>query len=90
MGEEVSDTHFKLHGEGTTAHTPEVRLHWGDESIDETHDMTHTIFRLLVKYRYLNQPLNFAVEFGDWVDDNGTTAAKNKKADFIQSAWFGL
>lgn len=90
MGLDVADTHFANHGEGKTAHTPRVRLHWGNKSIDETHDMSFVTYRLCVKYRYLNQGANFSSECGSWVDDNGSIAAKAEKAAFVQAAWYAL
>lgn len=40
MGSDRADTHIHLHGEGTTHHAPQVRLHWGALSIDEVHTAT--------------------------------------------------
>jgi hypothetical protein len=40
MGVDVADTHIHLHGEGDDHHAPQVRLHWGALSIDETHTAT--------------------------------------------------
>ena len=36
MGQTVSDTWLTFHGEGSTGHAVAVRLHWGDQGIDET------------------------------------------------------
>ena len=43
MGVDKADTHIMLHGEGAIHHTPQCRLHYGDESIDETHDMSTAV-----------------------------------------------
>ena len=40
MGSDRADTHIHLHGEGDDHHAPQVRLHWGALSIDETHTAT--------------------------------------------------
>ena len=91
MGQFVSDTHVALHGEGTTGHTPKVRLHWGNESIDETHEAP---FASVWYWRSLVVAADWTAlgqSFADWMDDVGaSSAAKAKKAQFTQSLRYAL
>lgn len=47
MGQTVSDTWFILHGEGATRDL-RIRLHWGDEGIDETHPVGLTALKAML------------------------------------------
>jgi hypothetical protein len=90
MGQHVADTHFATHGSESTAFPKDVRLHYGDKAIDETHQMTDQLFRSLVYLRQSSQQTVFEGQFGFWLDSNASTSAKTHKTAFTAAAWRAL
>jgi hypothetical protein len=90
MGSDKADTHVwvQRHGEGTTHHTPvvPVRLHWENESIEETHAASEAIAD---QWRASYQAADWSTlqaDFYTWMQAVGvSSAAWAKRADFAMA-----
>jgi hypothetical protein len=91
MGADRADTHIHLHGEGTTHHAPEVRLHWGAQGIDETHDATSAIVLAWAASYVAGDWAQLQSDLYAWMTSAGvSSAAWAKRADFagaLRRAW---
>lgn len=68
---------------------PTLRLHFGDEGIDEVLTMGVTAWQQLIDDLSTSEAA-FRATFETWVDASGTgasSAAKAKKAEFSKAAW---
>ena len=83
MGVDVADTLPTLHGEGTTHHAPQVRLHWENLSIEETHPATSTIYLAWAASYMAADWTTLQADFYTWMSSVGvSSAAWAKRADF--------
>ena len=69
----------------------EVRLHFGNESIDSTHTMTRAAYASLMTTKYADtDETQFLSDFEDWVNAlTGHSAEKALRDEFALAAWDG-
>ena len=87
IGQQAVNVEPDQHGQPGHPYSPKVRLHYGDESIDETHTMTKATLRALVGYRAASNTTSFATTFDSWFDGVASSAAAVFKSDFRSAAW---
>lgn len=86
MGSDKADTHIILHGEGSIHHTPQCRLHFGNESIDETHDMPSAVVLQLAAHYLSASWSDFRTEFHGWMQSAGVSPEAWGKRDAFAAA----
>ena len=89
MGTDSVNVEFNFHGYGTSGpkNLVRVRLHYGDKSIDEYHDMGNNAVRTLMQDSLDNDKTDFQNHFETWFDNEASTAADVYKSDFLEGAW---
>ena len=87
MGQDVADMHANLHGEGTTHHLARIRLHWGDEGIDETHTMADATWSYLLGRWAASDGPGFRAACKSWILANASSAAQAEADAFAAAGW---
>ena len=89
MGIDAVNIQPRLHGYGTSGSqiSVEIRIHFGDESIDETHDIGTNAWRTLMQKSLDNNETGFKNNFGVWFDAVASSGAAAFRSDFLTAAW---
>jgi|ETNvirome_6_1000_1030641.scaffolds.fasta_scaffold74024_2 hypothetical protein len=87
MGAQVEDQWLTLHGRPGGSFAIDARLHYGDQSIDETHTMSKSVFRELVIYREDDDDASFDTAYDDWFAGCASSAATVYQSGFRAACW---